>query len=221
MENKERFDDLKYEDFCPISNTEALIVCGPKYNSLNEIAKVTYTIKFNKVVILSKTTVNTTDGYVRLGNIEDKGLLWCSIGDDIWMGESKFATGIQPYYFAGGLLFSKDNKIWLNQLFVDDKIIVEPWGEYVQVGRPTYYKGSVYFEARKTDDKHAAEAWEVWRMTLRTGEKEFLCRGANPYLFHDMLFYSDYDRLNHHFSTYCVPLNFIEDVRNKGFPKES
>lgn len=178
----EDFKDLKFEDFCPVDDTTAYIVYGLKYNSLWHIGIVDYLIADNKVY-LTKLTPCFNGSYLRLGNCWNNKFCY-SDGEFLFINDDNVGVGIQPYISEDGFVFNHNNNIFLNHISV-----IEPFLDYKLVGRPTLYKGYIYFEARKNIDT-SPRGWEVWRYNIETKEKEKLFEGANPYCYNDKIFYS-------------------------------
>lgn len=164
---------MKWEDFYPITDNTALIVCGVDYTQMHEIREAEYTLQ-GELVVLGESKVIKTGKNVRLGNY--------------YHGELVFSEGyepvkIQPYRFDGGLLYQTKGNIYLN-----DEILFTPWDNFKVLGRPTYHNGWVFFETREGP---APQTWEVWKYNLETKQKvKVLNRGANPYVYKDKVFYS-------------------------------
>lgn len=178
----------KFEDFCPLTDDTALIVCGTEYTHLTELTKVKYKIKGNKVHLFSPTIL-LTGTYLRLGNVFD-GKLMFSDEYSVYTTEIKNPTkrtyvceGIQPYLFELGAVYQKRGSIYLNH-----DVIIPPWDDYIVAGRPTVYNNWIYFEARI---KPAPQGWEIWRYDLTSKKKEMVLNyGGNPYVYAGKMFYS-------------------------------
>lgn len=173
---------MKYEDFYPYSDTEALICCGDSYQNLSEIRKVYYELMEDGNIHLVLGDVVKNGSHLRLGNYYN-GELYYSEG-------YKFES-IQPYMTDMGLLCQTKGKILL-----DDNVIIThdnpQYPEYV-VGRPTYSDGDgcVYYESRGNIKQHKLHMWEVWRYSIETKKREkLLTNAANPYVYKGRLFYS-------------------------------
>ena len=94
-----------------------------------------------------------------------------------------YRNGIQPFLFELGVVYQNHGSIFLNK-----ERIIEPWDDYIVVGRPTVFQNWIYFETRK---KPAPQGWEIWRYKIKSGQKEKILQdGANPYIYDKKLFYS-------------------------------
>lgn len=168
---------MKYEDFYPISDSVALLVCGEYYTCMNEIRQVNYTLESGGSIKFTEGTVIKNGKNLRLGNYYNGELIF---------SEGYEPVGIQPYKFDKGLLYQTRGKIYLN-----DEVLFTVWDNYEVLGRPTYANGWVYFETRKSP---APFGWEVWKYNIETKEKvKLLDHGANPYVYEDKLFYSSWE----------------------------
>lgn len=178
-----------YEDFYPVTNTKAYLVTGSALNRLTAIKKAKYKIEDKKIVIIDTYDTQHKGGYLRLGNIFN-GVIAYSDGYPgiIYINDIPIREGMQPFIFDEGIVYQNKGRIYLN-----DKLLIEPWGEYQVVCRPTFSDGWVYFETRKkvSTSGQVAAYWEVWRFNMESKEKQRLLKyGANPYVFKGKLFYS-------------------------------
>lgn len=174
---------MTYEDFCPISDTEALIVTGAEYTALTDLKKVGYELDEGRVKLTSIGETLVKGTHLRLGNLINGVPIYSDNGDML------FLKGEQPYSCEIGFLYKKEGKIWLNE-----KVLIEKWGEYLAIGRPTYYNGLVYFEARKEGNSITSPLfWEIWTFNPETKEKRFVRMGANPYCYEGKLFYQKWE----------------------------
>lgn len=180
----------RFEDFCPLDDETALIVCGKTYTELTKIVRVNYQIKKNKV-FLSSPTILLTGKYLRLGNIFNDQL---TFSDDYSIYKANMndlsnrifvCMGIQPYTLESDIVYQKYYCIYLN-----NKKIITPLDDYIVIGRPTIHQDWIYYEARR---KPAPQGWEIWRYNLKSRKKEMVLQsGANPYVYNGKLFYSSW-----------------------------
>ena len=191
----------KFEDFCPIDNENALIAHGIDYIHLNEIRQVKYSIEKENFVKIKSSKTIVEGNYLRLGNIFE-GKLFFSEGYKIYMmkigtGEKKeYGDGIQPFGYYDGIVYQKNSCIYLN-----DKRIIIPQGDYEVAGRPTIYKNKIYYETRATA---APLGWEIWVYDIDTKQEKKLIQGANPFVYNDKLFFSKW--MESEFKTLCEEL---------------
>lgn len=168
-----------YEDFYPITENLALVTTGDRL--LTEIRIVTHwEVDENGKVIIKNSYPFIKGNHLRLGNIY-KGKLFYS-DDGYFEGEEKE----QPFRFEGGLLYTFDTRIYMN-----GKILIDHWDNYISVGNPTVDGDLVYFEANKNGSQ---EGWDIWRFNLKTKEKELVKEhAANPNVLNGNLYYTKWN----------------------------
>ena len=171
---------MKYEDFYPYSDTEALICCGNSYQSLSEIRKVYYELMEDGDIYSVLGNVVKSGSHLRLGNYYN-GELYYSEGH-------KFEK-IQPYMTDMGLLYQQDGKIYLD----DDILLTHPNTSHpkYQIGKPSYQDEWVYFHSRGHKKHFNTGIWEVWRYNVKSKQRQkLLDNAANPYVYKDKLFFN-------------------------------
>lgn len=181
----------KIEDFCPISDSEALCVNGQSYTELTEIVKVRY----NDRLELSEPETIKTGSYLRLGNYYDGELCYSDVYD-VFIGDEKICEGIQPYAFDLGIVYQNHGSIYLNK-----EKIISPYEDYKVCGRPTEYNNQIYYETRCDI---APKGWEIWRYDIESNTNEFIIRGANPYVYKNTLYYSLWNGSEFDLCTYKI-----------------
>jgi len=192
----------KFEDFCPIDDTNALIAHGVDYSHLTEILKVKYSIENDNSIHIESGIPLAKGKYMRLGNLLDGKLVFSDcykIYTFDFQNNTKieYGEGLQPYGYKDGIVYQRNACIYNN----DERIII-PHGEYEVVGRPTIYKNKIYYEARASP---APRGWEVWSYDMGTKEQiKIKEEGANPFVYDDKLFYSKW--VGSEFKTFCEEL---------------
>lgn len=170
----------KFEDFYPIDDSNALVVAGNNYNELSQLWNINYRMK-DGVVFIEEQRCTMTGKHLRLGNIFQNKLVY-SDEWKIYQDGEFIREGMQPYCFEKGIVYHKNAMIYLN-----DEKIVEPPVDHIEFGRPTIYGNFIYYESRKDE---APSGWEIHRYDMNTNTSEFVRKGANPFCYNDVLFYS-------------------------------
>lgn len=189
---------MKYEDFYPYSDTEALICCGDSYQKLSQIRKVYYELMPNGSIDFTLGEVIKSGGHLRLGNYYN---------DKLYYTDGYDKSGIVQNYMTDiGLFYQQDSKIYLD----DDILLTHTDTSHpkYQIGRPSYQDDWVYFESRGHKKYFDTGIWEVWRYNVKSKQRQkLLDNAANPYVYKDKLFFSTW--LNGAFvSNWC----YIDDT---------
>jgi len=164
------------EDFVPYSDNRCLVTCGENYRELSLLVDSMWAID-GREIILSDPHIEHVGNWVRLGHMHD-GHLAFSEGWD---------SAHQPFNYDGKLYYTDnapDAKI-----YCDGEIVVDHWGEYIEVGNPWIDDGTIWFEARRKGND-APQGWEIWSMDLATGKRKYVCPGANPCVYNGRLYYA-------------------------------
>ncbi len=173
-----------FEDFVPLSETEALITSGKRITALTEIERTEYSVHDGRVKLGRHLCTLASGVHLRLGHLYGRRLIY---SDGLNVFGAPAPTGAhQPFLHDGALYYTAD---WpLVRIYKDDQPYLGHFGDMIQVGNPHWAGDTMYFECRDDPSDVAVSAWQVWRQ--KEGEApEFVVRGANPAVFNGILFY--------------------------------
>ena len=183
-----------FEDFYPLTDTDALVVTGGEswadsksdhrdYMRNKYVVRLPYQVRGNAVHLGEITECVASGTHVRLGNYAGSKLCY---SDDykIYHGSELFLRkGEQPFLHDSGLYYTFESEIWK-----DDVVFIPKFGKFTEVCHPTIYNDWVYFECLLGS---APDGWQVWRQHMTTNRRErVLLHGANPYCFEGYLYFS-------------------------------
>lgn len=181
-----------FEDFVPISGTEALVTTGRTLNRLDRIEIASYRVVGDRVSIRLLEPVAAAPN-VRLGGQFEGRLVYSRAGGiEGWACESK--TAHQPYLYENALYYTDD---WPNvRIYRDGEVFVDHFDGMIQVANPCWAGGCLYFEARADADPTRPDLWEIWRFHVEHQEIQYVSRGANPSAWGDQLFIGEWNGRN-------------------------
>ncbi len=199
-----------YEDFVPLDDGYALVSRGEVLTSLTEIARVSYALDGDRVVLIGGSELLASGKHLRLGNMQGGVLCYSDCAKGIIGSRAISRTGIQPFLAEDGACYWNEpfahgdcEQGHPQGIYRNGERILKYWEEGGVVGKPCVTGKWIYFEAR-TPNAKMPHGWEVWRMNLETEEREFICIGANPHPFDGKLFYTDFSMYPEDFDTYWI-----------------
>lgn len=191
-----------FEDFVPISETEALITTGAALDTLDRVEIVRYQLDDEGYVRMGGSRAVLAKGPgVRLGGFFDGQLIYSTRNDGViregvqverWDGWVIPKSAHQPFVHEGSLYYTDE---WpYVKIHQDGKLFLDHFGPMVQVSNPCWVGDVMYFECRDTVAPNRPDAWQIWSKDRSCScPPRFVAQGANPAQFGGRLFWGEWN----------------------------
>lgn len=167
----------------PISDELCLVTSGKTLATLDTIERRTYAMDGDRVLVSPEGVEVVTGNYLRLGGLFDGDLIY-----------SEGRGQHQPFQHRGLMYYTDDEP--RQRIYCDGRVVVDHHGEFLQVTNPCVTDSGVYFEARTTDDARRPDEWSIWFVGHEGSDWRLIGRGANPAVYHDHLFFGEWNGRN-------------------------
>lgn len=201
-----------FEDFVPLSDTQALVTTGPTLTALDQIEVVDYTVDAHGQVYIEELPPQwacvARGKHIRLGGCtgvpETYGWRFPCTESPFGLYYSDTERGTvgvkldwpisltahQPFWYKGALYYT-DN--WPRvEIYCDGRLYQRHFGDFTQVGNPCWGAGMMFFEARVSLDPQRPDLWEIW-FTGKAMDPEKICVGANPAYWDGWLYWGEWN----------------------------
>lgn len=196
-----------FEDFVPISDTEALITTGWRIDALDQVERAPYIVDHDgRLAVGASVEIVATGGYVRLGGLNGEPY-WSDRARGIVHGDRVVDLpqgGHQPFVHDGSVYYTNDEP--RQRIYRDGELFLGHFGSMIQVANPCLTPdGTMYFEARETTHPERPSMWQIWSLAPGAAEPRFHFYGANPAWWDDHLFYGVWNGRNFDYRRVPVP----------------
>lgn len=178
-----------FEDFVPISDSEALVSTGRNLTRLNRIQRARYEVRDGRVTLLEVFHSLARGLRVRLGG-------W--FGDRLVYSDTRGIKGYrrlgptahQPFVHEGAVYYTDG---WPHvEIYRNGKVFLGHFGDMIQVANPCFTPdGVMYFECRSDPHPERPDLWEIWKLNGKG--PEYVTMGANPAWHDGRLFYGEWN----------------------------